>query len=212
MVVVIALAGLQQLEVDRRETQAEAELARALAEGGPCFGAAALDDPNSCEPVPYDKIVPAPADATDDKSMAYEDVSGSKDCFSYLPAFRPVRCTFGDKDSDTEIALVGNSHAGQWLPTLQRLAEKHGWQITTYLASQCAAAETPQAFDTAARTDACLAWVDAHHQRRRQEQPLGGRLHQPDLGGGRGSALRGQRRALQRRDGERAARVGRQAA
>jgi peptidoglycan/LPS O-acetylase OafA/YrhL len=160
MVVVIALAGLQQLEVDRREAQAEGQLARALAEGGPCFGAAALDDPGNCESVPYDRIVPAPVDALADRSRAYKDVSGGKDCFSYLPVFRSVRCTFGDKNSDTEVALVGNSHAGQWLPTLERLAEKNGWRVTTYLASQCAAAETAQAFDTRARTDACLAWVD----------------------------------------------------
>ncbi len=160
MVVVVALAGMQQLEVDRREAKAEAELARALADGGPCFGAAALDDPEKCEPVPYENIVPAPVDALEDKSNAYDEVSGSKDCFSYLPAFRQVRCTFGDEDSDVEIALVGNSHAGQWLPTLERLAGKHHWRVTTYLASQCAAADTPQAFDTRARTDACLAWVE----------------------------------------------------
>jgi hypothetical protein len=160
MVVVIALAGLQQLEVDRRENRSEADLARALEDGGPCFGAAALDAPEKCDPVPYDKIVPAPVDAATDKSRAYADVSGGKDCFSYLPNFRLVRCSFGDQESETEIALVGNSHAGQWLPTLERLAEKNGWRITTYLASQCAAAETAQAFDTPARTEACLAWVD----------------------------------------------------
>jgi len=159
MVVVIALAGTQQLEVDRRENRAEAELAQALADGGPCFGAAALDSPDTCDPAPYDKIVPAPVDAMDDKSRAYKDVSGGKDCFSYLPSFRSVRCRFGEKLSDIEIALVGNSHAGQWLPTLERLAEKNGWRITTYLASQCAAAETAQSFDTPARTEACLDWV-----------------------------------------------------
>ena len=160
MVVVIALAGLQQLEVDRREARSEAELARALADRGPCFGAAALDDPAQCDPVPYDRIVPAPADAASDKSNAYADVSGKADCFSYLPGFRQRRCTFGDPDSDVEIALVGNSHAGQWLPALERLAERHGWRITTYLASQCAAAETRQAFPTPAGTDACETWVE----------------------------------------------------
>jgi hypothetical protein len=147
--------------VDKRESQAEAELARALADRGPCFGAAALDNPARCKPVPYDKIVPAPADAATDKSNAYKDVSGSKDCFSYLPTnFRLVRCTFGDKDSDTRVALVGNSHAGQWLPTLERLADRYHWRVTTYLASQCAAAETRQAFPTPEGTDACLGWVD----------------------------------------------------
>jgi hypothetical protein len=159
MVVVIALAGLQQFEVNHRQDEAKAELARAVADRGPCFGAPALDDLDRCKPVPYDKIVPAPADAANDKSKAYKDVSGSKDCFSYMPRFRPVRCTFGDPDSDVEVALVGNSHAGQWLPALDRVAKRNHWRVTTYLASQCAAADVRQAFPTPANTDACEAWV-----------------------------------------------------
>ncbi len=159
MVVVIALAGLQLREVDHRQAQSEAQLARAVADRGPCFGAAALDDPGGCKPVPYDQIVPAPADAASDRSNAYADVSGGKDCFSYLPGFRQVRCSFGDEDSKVEIALVGNSHAGQWLPAVERLAKRYDWHVTTYLASQCAAAETRQAFPTPANTDACEAWV-----------------------------------------------------
>ncbi len=159
MVVVVALAGLQHLEVDRREAKAETELARALADGGPCLGAAALDDPDKCKPVPYDRIVPAPVDAATDKSMAYQAVSGKKDCFSYLPSFRQVRCTFGDEDSDVEIALVGNSHAGQWVTALDRLADKYHWRVTTYLASQCAASQTAQTFGGADYSEACENWV-----------------------------------------------------
>ncbi len=159
MVVVVALAGLQQLEVDHREAQSEAQLAQALSQGGPCFGAAALDHPDRCDPVPYDQIVPAPADAATDKSDAYADVSGGKDCWSYLPKFPQVRCTFGKQDSDVHVALLGNSHAGQWLPALQALAKQHGWRIDTYLASRCASADVAQEFETDAYSQACLRWV-----------------------------------------------------
>jgi peptidoglycan/LPS O-acetylase OafA/YrhL len=160
MAVVIALAGLQLLEVAHRQDEARAQLARAVAERGPCFGARALDDPERCEPVRYDQIVPAPADAANDKSRAYQDVPGGQDCFSDLPRFRSVRCTFGDRDSDVDVALVGNSHAGQWLPALERLAQANHWRITTYLASQCAAAAVRQAFATSAGADACEKWVE----------------------------------------------------
>ena len=159
MAVVIALAGLQQLEVGQRQQRSEEKLAQAIANGGPCFGAAALEHPAACKPVPYDQIVPAPADAANDKSNAYGDVSGGKDCFSHVPGFRQVRCSFGDRRSKVEIALVGNSHAGQWLPTLERLAKRYHWHITTYLASQCAVAKVRQAFPTRGNTDACEAWV-----------------------------------------------------
>ncbi len=160
MVVVVTLATLQIVEVDKRADDAQAQLAQAVAEGGPCFGAASLSRPASaCPKVPFDEVVPAPADALTDKSMAYADVSGGKDCFSYLPSFRQVTCQFGDPNGKVDVALVGNSHAGQWLPALQAVARKRHWRITTHLASQCAAASTLQQFDTRAMSEACLSWV-----------------------------------------------------
>ena len=159
MAVVVALTLAQDLEVDRREQAAGAALARATAAGGPCFGAAALDGPaGRCPPVPVDRVVPSPVDAATDKSEAYADV-GSRNCFSYLPRFPQVRCTFGDPDAAVRVALVGNSHAGQWLPALQVLAREHDWRIDTYLASQCALAQTDQALSTPAQTRACSTWT-----------------------------------------------------
>ena len=93
-----------------------------------------------------------------DKADAYSDVSGGKDCWSYLPRFPQVRCTFGDANSNDPVALVGNSHAGQWLPSLEPLAAKHHWRIETSLASRCAAVDVAQAFDTSAHSKACRAW------------------------------------------------------
>src|SRR6478735_2762513 len=160
MVVVLALAGMTQLEVDRREAKSEAQLSKALSEGGPCFGAAALDPGTHCAEVPYAQVVPAPADAATDKSDAYADVSGGQDCWAYLPRFPQVRCTFGVEGSKTHVALLGNSHAGQWLPALQTLAKKHDWQVDTYLASRCASLPVDQELETKAHTRACRRWVD----------------------------------------------------
>ena len=160
MVVVVSLATLQVNEVDHRTEDAKAQLARAIAKGGPCFGAAALDrSASGCPVVPFSDVVPAPAEAANDKSEAYADVSGAKDCFSYLPHFRLVTCEFGDPNASVQVALVGNSHAGQWLPALQEVAKQRHWRVVTYLASQCAAAETPQQFATRPMKDACLTWV-----------------------------------------------------
>ena len=160
MVIVLALAGLQLREVDQRQAESRAELAKAVADKGPCFGAAALDDPSACKKVPYAQVVPAAADAANDKSNAYTDVSGGKDCWAYLPSFPQVRCQFGDKKSGTHVALLGNSHAGQWLPALEDLAAKHKWQVDTYLASRCASLDVAQEFETDAYSKACLRWVD----------------------------------------------------
>ena len=160
MAVVIAVTMVQDVEVDHRASDARAELAKAVSDGGPCFGAAALSRPaDDCPKIAFDRIVPAPADAATDKSDAYADISGGKDCFSSLPRYPQTRCRFGDRSAPVQVALVGNSHAGQWLPALQQVARQRGWGITTYLSSQCAAAETLQRFDTLAMSESCLRWV-----------------------------------------------------
>jgi hypothetical protein len=97
--------------------------------------------------------------AANDKSDAYAAVSHKKDCFAYLPSFRPVTCTFGDPNASVNVALVGNSHAGEWVTPLEVLARRNGWRITTYLASQCAFADVAQTFDTSAHSQSCLGWV-----------------------------------------------------
>ncbi len=69
------------------------------------------------------------------------------------------------------MALVGNSHAGQWLPALQVLARKHGWRIQTYLASQCASSDMLQTFETEDHSEACRAWVQRATERLVETRP-----------------------------------------
>ncbi|MGH1563823.1 acyltransferase family protein [Mumia sp. DW29H23] len=160
MAVVVAMAAVQLAEVDRKETAARAALASALADDDPCFGAAALAPGADCPRTTDGQVVPAPAQALKDKSDAYEEVSGGKDCWASAPRFPVTVCEFGDPDAKTSIALTGNSHAGQWLPALQEIARTRGWRITTYLASQCGMAETRQQFDTTDKSARCSAWVE----------------------------------------------------
>jgi hypothetical protein len=70
-------------------------------------------------------------------------------------------CTFGDPDGSVDIALIGNSHAGHWLPALQPIAERKGWRITTFLASECTATRTPVLWENEELTTSCLNWADA---------------------------------------------------
>ena len=158
MALVVLMAGLQALEVSRREAVSQRALAEAVSSGDPCLGAGSLYRAKQCRDKAYDTIVPAPAQAVRDKSAAYADVGG-KDCWSYVPDFEVVTCTFGNPNGTRRLALVGNSHAGQWLPTLQAIAEAEDWQITTYLASRCAMMPEPQNFDTPAGSEACQRWV-----------------------------------------------------
>jgi peptidoglycan/LPS O-acetylase OafA/YrhL len=158
MAAVVALAGLQVAEVHERSKDAEVALARGLGGDDPCFGARALEQAR-CPSVEYDDVVPAPIDATRDKADAYDEQANGHDCWAYRPRFPAKECVFGDPGADRTVVLTGNSHAGQWLPTLQRIAEEQHLRIVTLLASQCALSDVRQQFDTAAHSTACLGWV-----------------------------------------------------
>ena len=156
MLGVVVLAGAMGVDFERRQAVARVELAAALRGDDPCFGAAAVEaGTEACPRTVSGPIVPAPAQAPDDKSDAYDG-----DCWTWKPFDETKRCTFGDPRGTVEIALVGNSHAGHWLPAIQRIAEGNGWRITTFLASECTATRTPVEWETEELTPACLGWAD----------------------------------------------------
>ncbi len=160
MAIVVGASQLQTVEVQHRQHQAEVAVKRALAGHGTCFGAAALAAPaGRCKVTTSGPILPDPVQAAEDKSPAYAAVSHKKDCFAYLPRFPTVTCEFGRPAAPIRIALVGNSHAGQWVGALDAIARAEGWRLTTYLASQCAFADLPQTFPTGAQTQSCTDWV-----------------------------------------------------
>lgn len=50
----------------------------------------------------------------------------------------PLSCEFGDKGAPYTVALVGDSHAAHWLPSLQQLLnDKKDWRIITFTKSAC---------------------------------------------------------------------------
>jgi hypothetical protein len=117
-----------------------------------CVGAAAIVRGfAACPQNPAGRMVPDPLVAATDRSDAYRD-----GCWIYAPFAARTTCKYGS--GPIRIALVGNSHAGEWLPTLEVLAKQHGWTITTYLASQCNATDAALEFYSAAKTAGCLAY------------------------------------------------------
>ena len=158
MAVVLGAAAVQHWEVERRAEAETARVAAQLAAAGPCLGAGALAPGADCEEEHEEPIVPSPAQAATDKSDAYPEVSGGADCWSSMPDYPSVECTFGEEDARTEVVLVGNSHAGHWLPAVQEIAEARGWRITTLLASQCALVDTRLQLSSHDRSESCRAW------------------------------------------------------
>jgi hypothetical protein len=129
------------------------------AEGGACFGASALGAHRNVCPASTRSgpLTPSPTAATLDRSSAYDAPSGTS-CFAVLPDFQLRTCEFGDHEADTKVALIGNSHAAQWLPAIELIAAQEDWHVTSYLASQCALADVRQGFKPAASSKACVHW------------------------------------------------------
>ena len=78
-------------------------------------------------------LVPDPAMATLDVPSYYDD-----DCQVTSSTQVDTTCTYGDKDGETVVALVGDSKMGQWFPAFDEIAKQEGWRIDLYLKSTCA--------------------------------------------------------------------------
>ncbi|AMT94699.1 hypothetical protein A2T55_13855 [Brevibacterium linens] len=137
-----------------KEKASQSALERAFSDESPCLGARSITsntaDPETCsEP---SKLLLDPAAAKTDKPDAYAD-----GCWARAPftGERPI-CHYGN--GDKRIALVGNSHAGHWLPALQELAEKNGWQIDTYLVDTCNPTDSVIDLKTEEEAQGCHAY------------------------------------------------------
>jgi peptidoglycan/LPS O-acetylase OafA/YrhL len=63
----------------------------------------------------------------------------------------PAGCVFGDPASTTTVVLFGDSHAAQWFPALELIAERKHWRLVSLSKSACSAADLPLWHDTLKR-------------------------------------------------------------
>lgn len=94
-----------------------------------CFGATALDSESGCEAVP--EVTPVPDPAIADKA--------ADRCISSREGDKVRVCEYGAdaKTADRSIALIGDSHAEQWLTPLKRIAEEENWQLIVMAKASC---------------------------------------------------------------------------
>src|SRR6185312_3544200 len=84
--------------------------------------------PDHLPPADGVPLIPDPAVANADGPLVYE-IHG---CATYDPRERDSHpCVFGDRGSSLGIALVGDSHAGQFSTVLDEIARAQGWRLET---------------------------------------------------------------------------------
>jgi len=160
MAIVVVAAALLTLDVHHRRSVEAAAASRTLSSGEPCLGAVAMAAaPGDCPRTNSGDTVPTALVTEHQESTAFVTQQNGKNCTAGQPNFPFATCQFGDPSGTKRVALVGNSHAADLLPAVERVAEQQHWQVTTYLALGCAVAETAQKFSTQQTSDACTAWV-----------------------------------------------------
>lgn len=122
--------------------------------GAGALGAAPASSPAGA-PTAAPTVVPAPVAAAQDNPDVYAD-----GCHQDQDSADVVSCVYGDPDSGTVVALVGDSHAAQWQPGLRAVAEERGWRLETYTKSACPFDDTEVWLDDTDQPYAsCVDWV-----------------------------------------------------
>jgi peptidoglycan/LPS O-acetylase OafA/YrhL len=82
-------------------------------------------------PVPRD-LAPSLTAARRDEDPLIADVCGLS-----LAGARPPVCEYGDPNGAVTVALVGDSHASNWFPALEVLANQRGWRLVPFTKHSC---------------------------------------------------------------------------
>lgn len=134
--IVASVASIPWVAIERGVTANLSEPASAAVEDVHlCVGAQAMDPNNDCVDGPYVSIVP--------------NVLSQRGAISFLQETTPqcaatrtdtafFTCEFGNPNSQTRVALVGDSHAMKIFPAINELAKANDWSLTLYLRGACA--------------------------------------------------------------------------
>ena len=85
---------------------------------------------------------------------------------------RQPECVSGDPASATTVALVGDSHAAMWHPSLEPIAQQRGWRLETMSKVTCPLLELPISSPYLGRTyTECKQWRDGVVSQLAQDRP-----------------------------------------
>ncbi len=102
-----------------------------LAKLGDVPGAAALVD----QPVPQETATalrPSPLKARADRGRSYYE-----GCMVGIEGTNSNKCLYGNPTGERTLILFGDSHAMQYFPAVEELAEIHGWRLIVLTKAEC---------------------------------------------------------------------------
>jgi peptidoglycan/LPS O-acetylase OafA/YrhL len=99
--------------------------------------APALKAPKGPIPLPAN-VRPSLANASNDWERLLHD-----GCLIQELQVVPANCVYGDPNGTITVALVGDSHASQWFPAVQRLALAKHWKLVPFVKLSCRFVDLP---------------------------------------------------------------------
>ncbi|WP_162621875.1 acyltransferase family protein [Microbacterium suaedae] len=82
--------------------------------------------------------IPPDIDSDELREAMWTDVADS-DCYASEGEQDADVCYYGNTDSSTTIALIGDSHAAMWLPALDIIGEQHDFRVALFAKMACGA-------------------------------------------------------------------------
>ena len=150
MLVSTLAVGAAFLTQNPRYQVAAAELRSISATPPHCFGAES--SPQCQNPALANAVIPSAGFGNADKP-------GHEECFVQLNESSVTACRFGSKSASApRVALIGDSHAYQYLEMMITLADQRGWALTTFLKGACPWNAIPIGGPSVQFTDSCRDW------------------------------------------------------
>lgn len=79
-------------------------------------------------------------------------------CHTNYGEKKSPECLYGDVNSDRKVVLYGDSHAAQWFPALEKIANDEGFALISLTKSACPAVEVERVNSGAFKNSDCKAW------------------------------------------------------
>ncbi len=134
-------------------------------------GAAVLRTPVSDTPMDElewvgKPMTPLPSEAYSDLPGHYED-----DCMPPENSAEVRVCTYGDRDADRTIAMIGDSKIMQWQPAMKRIAKQRHYKLILISKNACPFADSPAIIGGREAYPACDEWREPAFAALRKHKP-----------------------------------------
>ena len=83
----------------------------------------------------------------------------------------PPECTYGKRNAERKIVLFGDSHAAQWFPALEKMANENGFALTSFTKSACPGPAIRKVDKGGYKSSDCSNWRDNVYKRIAELKP-----------------------------------------